>query len=182
MLWQALQKHKDHLNQGKQKSFSVLVVSLRILDCHTRKNVRCSLLRHINQNMTHIPEYHLGVLSATSAICVITCIPAEIQPQSCHKMAAQTHIFHLHPCMHSSMHALHFVKTVNMLLLRLLMCHPTAFLFTSYSDVQPSTQSQIIIPALRSISVLRGPWATIHKNSVHSTVSTEKKTHIRVVC
>lgn len=49
------------------------MVPLCFLDGHTRRIVRCSLVRHINQNMTHISEYHLGVPSTTSTICVNSC-------------------------------------------------------------------------------------------------------------
>lgn len=65
-----------------QESLSVSVVPLSFLDGPTRRIVRCSLVRHINQNMTHISEYHLGVLSITSTICGHTCSPAEIQLQN----------------------------------------------------------------------------------------------------
>lgn len=66
----------------------MLVVPLSFLDGHTRRIVRSSLVRRINQNMTHISEYHLGVLSITSTICVNACIPAE-------KISARTHVLHL---------------------------------------------------------------------------------------
>lgn len=176
MFWGALQKHKDHLNQGKQKSFSVLVVSLSLLDCHTRTNVRCSLLRHINQNMTHISEYHLGVLSTTSAICVITCIPAKIQPQNYHEISAQT-VFHLHPWMHSSMHPLHEIASSTSTYLSTHCILIYKFLWCATSTTIPNSHS-----CTEKYFCSKGPCATTHENSVHSTVSTEKKKHIRELC
>lgn len=55
-------------------------------------------MRHVNQNMTNISKYPLGVLSITSTICGNACAPAEIRLQELSEISAQTHVFHL--CIH----------------------------------------------------------------------------------
>lgn len=171
MIGRVLQKHKDILNQRKQteKSFNVLVVSLSFLDCHTRINVRCSLLWHINQNMTHISEYHLGVLSITSTICVNTSISAEIQLPYWSEISAQTHVFHL--CM-----LWIFLQIVVLLLLFWLICHSNTSFLISYSGFLASAQSQILIPTLKYFCS-EWPYARIHKTSIHSTLYQKEKLH-----